>query len=233
MSCNGAWKARAPKLNGVACSDQSSPLYEPRSIDEGRQLFLLCYALYGERFLSPELLRCISYEAQPQLLLCIRLSGEAVESQWYLLDRQPPIMLVMAPSMQKKPSAFAFPSPPVHSADSREPGLESSTNVPFARYSTRSVPLSREASDMAQLVLSLIQNVTSAIPLIRSDASGYWCTYTSLLCDYPSEAVPGEHLSFGGCAGKYLRFSFVRARQSTGVTSDVAQWQHPYVQIKT
>ncbi|KAG1803003.1 hypothetical protein EV424DRAFT_1545062 [Suillus variegatus] len=62
-------------------------------------------------------------------------------------------------------STFSFPSPPVHSANSREPGFESSTNVPFARYSG-SVPFSREASDMAQLVLPLIQNVTSAIPLV-------------------------------------------------------------------
>ncbi|KAG1815838.1 hypothetical protein EV424DRAFT_1348394 [Suillus variegatus] len=33
---------------------------------------------------------------------------------------------------------------------------------------------------------------------------------TSLLCNYPSEAVPSEDLTFGGCTGQYLRFSLVR-----------------------
>jgi hypothetical protein len=68
-------------------------------------------------------------------------------------------------------SAFSFPSPtlpsnssPVHSAI-RGPGLESSTNVSSARYSG-GVSLAREASDMAQLALPLVQSVANAIPLV-------------------------------------------------------------------
>ncbi|KIK33309.1 hypothetical protein CY34DRAFT_717806 [Suillus luteus UH-Slu-Lm8-n1] len=69
------------------------------------------------------------------------------------------------------PSAFSFPSPtlpsnssPVHSANG-EPGLDSSTNVSVssARYSG-SVSLAREASDMAQLALPMVQAVASVIP---------------------------------------------------------------------
>ncbi|KAG2339050.1 hypothetical protein BDR05DRAFT_1003727 [Suillus weaverae] len=68
-------------------------------------------------------------------------------------------------------SDFSFPSltlssnsSPVHSA-SREPGLESSTDESSARCSG-SASLAREASDMAQLALPLVQAVASAIPLV-------------------------------------------------------------------
>ncbi|KAG2057352.1 hypothetical protein BDR06DRAFT_199245 [Suillus hirtellus] len=60
--------------------------------------------------------------------------------------------------------AVSFPSPVVHSESSRESSLES-TNVPFAGYS-RGVSITREASDMAQLALPLIQDIASAIPLV-------------------------------------------------------------------
>ncbi|KAG2129660.1 uncharacterized protein EDB93DRAFT_114071 [Suillus bovinus] len=65
-------------------------------------------------------------------------------------------------------SHFSSPIPSsnsslVHSTSSREPGLES--NVPFARYSG-SVSFTRQASDMAQLALPLVQNIASAIPLV-------------------------------------------------------------------
>jgi hypothetical protein len=67
------------------------------------------------------------------------------------------------------PSAFSFPSQTLssllHSASSKEPGLESSTDVPPARHSG-GVSLAREASDMAQLALPLMQAVASAIPLV-------------------------------------------------------------------
>ncbi|KAG1729480.1 uncharacterized protein EDB91DRAFT_809636 [Suillus paluster] len=48
---------------------------------------------------------------------------------------------------------------------SREPGFQVSTNVSSTRYS-QGVSLTREASDMAQLALPLVQAVAGAIPLV-------------------------------------------------------------------
>ncbi|KAG2356958.1 hypothetical protein BDR07DRAFT_411558 [Suillus spraguei] len=72
----------------------------------------------------------------------------------------------------QNPSAFPFPLPtlssdssPVHSASSREPGFESSTNVPAVRHSG-GLSLACEASDIVQLALPLVQAVASGIPLV-------------------------------------------------------------------
>lgn len=69
-------------------------------------------------------------------------------------------------------STFSFPSPnlpsdssPIYSANG-EPGLDSSTNVSTARYSGPIVSIAREASDMAQLALPMVQAVASVIPLV-------------------------------------------------------------------
>ncbi|KAG1729487.1 uncharacterized protein EDB91DRAFT_1339007 [Suillus paluster] len=71
------------------------------------------------------------------------------------------------------PSVFLLPSPelPLNSSlvqpvsASREPDLEVSTSVSSTGYSW-SVSLTREASDMAQLALPLIQGIASSIPLV-------------------------------------------------------------------
>jgi hypothetical protein len=67
------------------------------------------------------------------------------------------------------PSAFPFPSPTLsslsHFASSKESAPEISTNGTSARHSG-GVPLAREASDMAQLILPSVQAVLSAIPLV-------------------------------------------------------------------
>ncbi|KAG1756100.1 hypothetical protein EDB19DRAFT_452031 [Suillus lakei] len=64
----------------------------------------------------------------------------------------------------------SFPSPtlpldPSPVSASGEPGLGGSTNVSSPRYSG-GVSLAREASDMAQLALPLVQNVAGIIPLV-------------------------------------------------------------------
>jgi hypothetical protein len=67
------------------------------------------------------------------------------------------------------PSAFPFPLPTLssnssaaHSANG-EPSPDSSTNISSARPG---VSLAREASDIAQLALPLVQSVANAIPLV-------------------------------------------------------------------